>query len=194
MKYHLQVPHSDTGHLWADSYDRGLSDILELQDEVARDVTRQIAGQLAARDENRVRDGRRVAPKAYEAYLRGRVLWSQHSPSALARAVAFFEESISLDPNYAPAYAGIVDSYSVLSTTAVGAYNAAEVMPRAKFAAARAVELDSRLAEAHASLACVKLFHEWDWEAAGRLFERALKLNAATTFICSTERQMRQSS
>jgi TolB-like protein len=76
---------SDNGHLWAESYDRDLSDILELQDEVARDVTRQIAGQLAARDENRLREGRRVAPKAYEAYLRGRVQWSQRTPSAGTR-------------------------------------------------------------------------------------------------------------
>jgi TolB-like protein len=169
---------SDNGHLWADSYDRGLIDILELQDEVARDVTRQIAGHLAARDENRLRQGRQVVPKAYEAYLRGRVLWNQRSPSALARAVTFFEESISLDPDYAPAYAGIADSYSMLSTTAVGACNPAEVMPRARFAAARAVELDPLLAEAHTSLACVKLFHEWDWTAAGNFFDRALKLNS----------------
>jgi len=168
---------SDSGHLWADSYDRDLSDILQLQGEVAGAVTSQIAGQLITHSQGGVH-GRRVAPQAYEAYLRGRVLWSQRSTDALRRAVTFFGQSISLDSSYAPAYAGLADSYSLMASMAHGACKPAELMPKAKDAASRALELDSRLAEANASLALIELFYEWDWPRAATLFERALKLNA----------------
>ena len=171
---------SDSGHLWADSYDRDLSDILQLQDEVAGAVTTQIAGQLVTHNQNGLQHGRRVAPKAYEAYLRGRVFWGQRNPIALGRAVTFFQESISFDSSYAPAYAGLADSYSALASMALGAFSPSEVMPKAKTAAVRAVELDSGLAEANASLALVELFYEWNWERAASLFERALKLNAGS--------------
>jgi TolB-like protein/Tfp pilus assembly protein PilF len=168
---------SDSGHLWADSYDRDLSDILQLQDEVGAAVTSQIAGQLVTRKQGGLH-GRRLAPAAYEAYLRGRVLWSQRSNSALTRAVDFFEQSISIDSSYAPAYAGLADSYTSLASMAHGEFKPSEAMPKAKTAASRALELEPRLAEANASLALIELFYGWDWPRAAALFERALKLNA----------------
>lgn len=168
----------DRGHLWADSYDHDLRDILELQAEVARDVASQIVVKLTAREEERLSNAGPIAPQAYEAYLRGRFFWSQRSSAAVGRAIGFFKRAISLHPEYASAHAGLADCYSMLSAAALGVLNPAVAMPRSRAAAERALQLDSRLAEAHASLAYVRLFYDWDWASAGRSLRQALELNA----------------
>ena len=165
---------SDHGHLWADSYDRELSDILDLQAEVAKAVTAQTSVRVSAGAVERLSHVRPVVPEAYEAYLRGRLLWNQRSATSIVRAAGLFERAISVDPNYAPAHAGLVDCYAVLSATTMGAASPAEMIPKAKAAARRALELDPQLAEAHASLGCVELFFDWDWTAAKASFDRAL--------------------
>jgi TolB-like protein/Tfp pilus assembly protein PilF len=169
----------DHGHLWADSYDHNLRDILELQAEVAKDVAAQIAVKLSAREEERLSHPRPIAPHAYEAYLRGRFFWNLRNPEAIGRAIEFFKRAISSDPNYASAHAGLADCYSMLSSTAVGALNPVVAMPRSKAAAERALQLDPRLAEAHASLAYIRLYYDWDWVSAGRSLRQALELNAS---------------
>jgi tetratricopeptide (TPR) repeat protein len=168
---------SDHGHLWADSYDRELSDILDLQAEVAKAVTEQTSVRVSAGAVERLSNIRPVVPEAYEAYLRGRLLWNQRSASSIMRAVGLFERAIAIDPGYAPAHAGLIDCYAMLSAMAMGAASPAEMIPKAKAAARRALELDPQLAEAHASLGCIELFFDWDWTAAQASFERALKLN-----------------
>jgi TolB-like protein/Tfp pilus assembly protein PilF len=169
----------DHGHLWADSYDHNLRDILELQAEVAKDVASQIAVKLSAREEERLSHVRPIALSAYEAYLRGRFFWNLRNPEAIGRAIEFFKRAISSDPNYASAHAGLADCYSMLSATALGVLNPAVAMPQSKAAAERALQLDSRLAEAHASLAYIRLFYDWDWVSAGSSLRQALKLNAS---------------
>jgi TolB-like protein/Tfp pilus assembly protein PilF len=169
----------DHGHLWADSYDHDLRDILELQAEVAKDVAAQIAVKLSAREEERLTHARPIAASAYEAYLRGRFFWNQRNPEAIGRAIEFFKRAISSDPNYACAHSGLADCYSMLSSTALGALNPALAMPRSKTAAERALQLDSRLAEAHASLAYIRLFYDWDWVSAESSLRQALELNAS---------------
>jgi TolB-like protein/Tfp pilus assembly protein PilF len=167
----------DQSHLWAESYDHSLRDILELQSEVARAVTEQIALTLSAREQERLRSSRPIAPEAYESYLRGRFFWNQRSADGLQRATDLFERAITIDAGYAPAHAGLADCYALLSTTAVGALKPAVAMPKAEAAANRALELDPRLAEAHTSLAYAQLFFDWDWSSAEASFRRALDFN-----------------
>lgn len=167
----------DQSHLWAESYDHSLRDILELQSEVARSVTEQIALTLSAREQERLRSARPIAPEAYESYLRGRFFWNQRSADGLQRAAELFERAIKIDAGYAPAHAGLADCYALLSTIAVGALKPAVAMPKAEAAANRALELDPRLAEAHASLAYAQLFFDWDWNSAETSFRRAFECN-----------------
>jgi TolB-like protein len=177
----------DQSHLWAESYDHSLRDILELQSEVARAVTEQIALTLSAREEERLRSSRPIAPEAYESYLRGRFFWNQRSADGLQRATELFERAITIDAGYAPAHAGLADCYALLSTTAVGALKPAVAMPKAEAAANRALELDPRLGEAHASLAYAQLFFDWDWSSAEASFRLALEFNPsyATAHHCT---------
>jgi TolB-like protein/Tfp pilus assembly protein PilF len=167
----------DQSHLWAESYDHSLRDILELQSEVARAVTEQIALTLSSREQERLRSARPIAPEAYESYLRGRFLWNQRSADGLQRATELFERAITIDAGYAPAHAGLADCYALLSTFAVGALKPAVAMPKAEAAAKRALELDPRLGEAHASLAYAQLFFDWDWSSAEASFRCALEFN-----------------
>ena len=167
----------DQSHLWAESYDHSLRDILELQSEVARAVTEEIALTLSAREQERLRSARPIAPEAYESYLRGRFFWNQRSADGLQRATELFERAITIDAGYAPAHAGLADCYALLSTIAVGALKPALAMPKAEAAANRALELDPRLAEAHASLAYAQLFFDWDWNRAETSFRRAFEFN-----------------
>ena len=167
----------DQSHLWAESYDHSLRDILELQSEVARAVTEQIALTLSAREQERLRSARPIAPEAYESYLRGRFFWNQRSADGLQRATELFERAIAIDAGYAPAHAGLADCYALLSTFAVGALKPAVAMPKAEAAANRALELDPRLAEAHTSLAYAQLFFDWNWNSAEASLRRALEFN-----------------
>ena len=130
---------SDHGHLWAESYDRELSDILDLQAEVAKAVTQQTSVRVSAGAVERLSNVRPVVPDAYEAYLRGRLLWNQRSASSIMRAVGLFERAIAIDPDYAPAHAGLIDCYAMLSAMAMGADSQAERIPKAKNAGRRAV-------------------------------------------------------
>jgi tetratricopeptide (TPR) repeat protein len=132
---------------------------------------------LSAREQERLRSARPIAPEAYESYLRGRFFWNQRSADGLQRATELFERAITIDAGYAPAHAGLADCYALLSTIAVGALKPALAMPKAEAAANRALELDPRLAEAHASLAYAQLFFDWDWNRAETSFRRALEFN-----------------
>ena len=117
----------------------------------------------------------RVSPEAEELYLKGRYYWTKRTPADLTKAVDFFTQSIVRDPNYAPAYVGLADCYNLLRE--FSAMPAAEAFPRASAAARKAVELDDSSAEAHASLAFVMFYWNWDITGAEREFRRAIKLN-----------------
>ncbi|HXJ44903.1 MAG TPA: winged helix-turn-helix domain-containing protein, partial [Bryobacteraceae bacterium] len=169
-------------HLWAEAYEGDLRNILVLQDEVAQDIAREVKATLNPQEQIRLTSGRPVDAQAHEAYLRG--LYELHGMTAEAsdalksqsieKAIGYFQQAITYDHDDARAYSGLADAYSSLSTQ----YRAPlEVMPKAKAAAVKAIELDDTLAEAHASLGYVELFFDWDWSRAESEFRKALELN-----------------
>jgi TolB-like protein/Flp pilus assembly protein TadD len=163
----------DDRHLWAQHYDRDLRNILALQSEVARAVANEIAIQLAPDEQDRLSRVRKVRPETHEAYLKGRYYANRRTVEDLRRAIGYFERAAESDAEYAPAHAGLADAYWLL---AVYGARPREVMPSAKAAALRAIELDDTLAEAHASLAAVLLWYEWDFLEAEKGFKRAIEL------------------
>jgi eukaryotic-like serine/threonine-protein kinase len=170
-----QLIHAQTDrHLWAESYDRELKDVLVLQDDVARAIANQIKVTLTPQDETRLASARSVSPEAYEAYLRGRYYWSKRTVEGIKKASDYFHQAIEKDPNYGLAYSGLADCNSGLAWH--GFISPAEALPKAKAAALKAIEIDPQSGEAHASLALV-LHHQWDWAGAEREFNRALELN-----------------
>ena len=167
-------------HLWAESYERNVSDLLALQREVAAAIADRIQATLTVRERAGLTSARRVNTEAYLAYIKGRSFWNQRTQPALEKGVSSFEQAIDADPGYAPAYAGLADCYTALG---YGSYLPPKVaFERAKAAAARAIALDPDLADPHASLGYAKLYYDWDFANANLEFQRALALspNAVT--------------
>jgi TolB-like protein/DNA-binding winged helix-turn-helix (wHTH) protein len=161
-------------HLWADTYDRDSSDTLNLQREIASQITREINITLRPPEAQQLAASGKVNPKAYELYLRGRFYWNQRTPEALFKAADYFREANDFDPAYAQAYAGLADSY--IELVGFGQVEPSEFIPKAKAAAQRALQLNDSLAEAHTALAYIDA-GEWNWLASQKEFERALALN-----------------
>jgi eukaryotic-like serine/threonine-protein kinase len=161
-------------HLWADSYERDLQDVLGLQNEVANAITQQVEGRLSQKNEARREGYRPVNTEAYEAYLKGRYFWNKRDRTSLEKSLGYFNEAIAKDPNYALAYAGLADVYVVFGPD--WAMVPGDVNEKAKAAAQKALEIDDSLAEAHTSLASI-YHNEWNWQGAEREFKRAIELN-----------------
>ncbi len=163
-------------HIWAETYERELQNVLALQSEFARAIAREVGltlppgvqADLAAAP-------RAVLPAAYEAYVRGRHAWNKRNESDLRDAVRLFQESIDADPTYAPAYAGLADSYGALGYSSYDAPE--ETFARAKAAAEKALDLDPGLAEAHASLGYALMYYDWNFTGAEAEYKRAIDLN-----------------
>jgi TolB-like protein/Flp pilus assembly protein TadD len=161
---------ADETHLWSESYDRELRDVLGVQADVARHVGRALRFELLP-EPPRVT----ASPEAQEAFLRGRFFWGMRSEEALLKALAFFEQALSLDPNFGRAYSGIADCCGLLCW--FGTQEPREAGPRAAKAARRALELDGAQSEAHASMALVFNWFDWNWKSAEDEFRRAIGLN-----------------
>jgi TolB-like protein/Tfp pilus assembly protein PilF len=165
-------------HMWADAYDRELRDVLILQNEVARTIAEQVQAKLTPEEHVRLSTAREVDPGAYELAIKGRYFWVKRTEESIHRAFAHFQQAVKQDPGYAAAYSGLADCYSSLGFSFdVGSQRPADVQPKAKAAAMKALELDDSLADAHTSLAYVKLNFDWDWPGAEREFQRSLELN-----------------
>ncbi len=164
-------------HLWAETYDRDLRDVLALQDEVARAIASEIKVKLTPQEQTRLASARQVNPEAHELYLKGRYYWNKRTPDTLKKSLEYFEQAIEKDPSYAPAYAGLADSYDMLAAGSYAVLPPKQAYPRAEAAAMKALQLDSTLAEAHTSLAWAKIFFDWDWQGAEREFTQAIELN-----------------
>jgi TolB-like protein/DNA-binding winged helix-turn-helix (wHTH) protein/tetratricopeptide (TPR) repeat protein len=160
-------------HLWANSYERNSQDILGLQNEVARGIARETGARLSSHSQPKGTG--LVSPEAYEAYLTGRQSWGTRTQAGLEKGLESFRLSIAKDPGYAPAYAGLADTFIVLGHH--GYLAPKDALPNAREAAMRALALDPDLAEAHTSLALVNHAYDWDWPAAEREFKRAIALN-----------------
>jgi TolB-like protein/DNA-binding winged helix-turn-helix (wHTH) protein/Tfp pilus assembly protein PilF len=165
----VQLIGADTDrHLWADSYERQMTDILALQDEVALGVAHAIKLELSPGAAGQPSPRKPVNTEAYEAYLKGRYFMQKRDESAL-RAKDYFQQAIQLDPAYAPAYAGLADFY-VLTLPPK------EALPKAKEYAQQALKLDSNLPDGHISLAYIYFYDDWNWPAADQEFKRAISL------------------
>jgi TolB-like protein/DNA-binding winged helix-turn-helix (wHTH) protein/tetratricopeptide (TPR) repeat protein len=166
-------------HLWAESYDRPLGDVVLLQGELAKEISRAIRIQLTPQEQTRLASTRPVNPGAYEACLKGRYFWSKRTDGTTKKAIEYFQQAIEKEPTYALAYAGLSDSYASppMSEAMQESVPPAEAFPKAKAAAIRALELDDTLAEAHASLARIKFVYDRDWAGSEAEFKRALELN-----------------
>jgi len=168
-------------HLWAQSFERSSHDVLALQDELASAIAREIHAELTPAAPSRLADAPSVRPDAYDAYLRGRYFFSRPSDENLRKAIARFEEAITLEPGFAPAYSGLSDAY-LWAGYNEGFLTASEARPRAEAAALKAIELDGASAEAHTSLANFKLWYEYDWEGCESEFRRAIELNPSYAY------------
>ncbi len=165
-------------HLWAESYEGDLSDILPLQGKVAGAIASEIRIRLTPQQQASLARARPVDPEAYQLYLKGRYHWNKRTLEGLRKAMEYFQQAVDKDPAYALAYAGLADTYVPLTNW--GWLSPREAMPKARAAALKALEIDDRLAEAHVSLGMVGLVYDWDWPTAGKHFERSLALNPAS--------------
>jgi len=161
-------------HLWAKSYERKMSDILALQSEVTRAIAKEINAKLTPQEQAHLSRARQVNPEAYQAHLKGRFFWNKRTPEGFNKAIEYFNLAISIDPGYAPAFAGLADCYNLLSDYDV--LPPKEAIPRAKAAVEKALAIDSTLAEAHASLGFALARYDWDWIGAERELQRAIEL------------------
>jgi TolB-like protein/DNA-binding winged helix-turn-helix (wHTH) protein len=167
-------------HLWADSYQGELSDVLSLQDRVARSIAREIRVTLTPEEQARLTGIQRADPDAYDAYVRGRHYASQINPEGFEKAVLNFGRAIELQPRYAPAYADLAETYCWAVATQM--IPAQEGLLKARQAAMKALEMDETLAQAHNSLAWVKYVYEWNFPDAEREFRRSLDLNPGASW------------
>jgi TolB-like protein/Tfp pilus assembly protein PilF len=168
---------SDESHLWAQTYERGLHDVLEVQGEVARAVAREIRIQLTPHEQRRL-DGentRTMNSHAHELYLRGRHFWNRRTEEGIRKSIECFEAALKHDPRYAAAYDGISDAHTMLACR--GMTPSVESFHKAKAAAREAVSLEPELGEAYASLAHVRL-HDWDWVGLENEFRQAVGLDS----------------
>jgi tetratricopeptide (TPR) repeat protein len=164
--------------LWSNHYEREISSILALQSDLARAIAGEVRAKLTPPEQALLSKARPVDPEAYEAYLRGRFEWNKTTPEGLRKARESFEESIRMDPNFAPAYAGLADAYAWSYRSPGPTLQPPHaVFPKAKSAVLKALELDDTLAEAYASLGYIKEAYDWDWEGAERAYRRAIELN-----------------
>jgi tetratricopeptide (TPR) repeat protein len=174
LRVTMQLIHGQSDrHLWAETYDRDLVDVLTLQMEIARAVAHEIRAKTAPR--GRLHTAA-VNPAAFEAYLRARYYLSQRTGPEVNKAISWYQKAIEEDPAYAPSYAGLADCYNQLGTVMIGARSPRDARKLAMAEANRALEIDPELAEAHAALAYSNLY-EWNWTSAGQGFERAIALN-----------------
>jgi len=168
---------SSDKHLWSQSYQGELRETLALQSTVARAIAEQIRINLNPQEQAAFKAVKAVNPQAYESYLKGRYFWNKRTADGLKVALAYFNEAIDEDPNYAQAYSGLADTYALLGDWQYAVMTPKEAFPKAKAAAIKALELNSALGEAHNSLAfCLDAF-DWDLDSAGKEFRQAIELN-----------------
>ena len=164
-------------HLWAETYESQMGDVLALQNRVSSAIVNEIRVNLSPQDRARLARTPAVAPEAYENYLKGRFYWNRRTDENLHRAIGYFENATKQDTQYALAYAGLSDCYAVIGAAIFGTMPAGEAAPKARQAAQRALEIDPTLAEAETSLATVKFNYDWDWAGAEQGYQHAIQLN-----------------
>jgi TolB-like protein/DNA-binding winged helix-turn-helix (wHTH) protein/tetratricopeptide (TPR) repeat protein len=169
----------DQTHVWAQDYDRDISDVLTMEREVSGSVAREIQLQLPPQQHADLVRPRATDPEAHELYLKGRFYWNKRTRDGFQKSTEYFNGAIEKDPNYAEAYAGLADSYRFLMNDLAPE----EVIPKARAAAEKALVLNPNLAEAHGSLGLIAPYYDWDWEGARQHLERAIELSPNSAIL-----------
>jgi TolB-like protein/DNA-binding winged helix-turn-helix (wHTH) protein/Flp pilus assembly protein TadD len=164
-------------HLWAETYESQIGDVLTLQNRVSSAIVDEIRINLTPDEKKRLAKNPSVSAEAYEDYLKGRYYWNKRSGEGFVKAIRYFEDATRRDPQYALAFAGLADCYGIIGATIYGSIPAAEAAPKAKAAAVRALQIDPSLAEAQTSLATAQFNYDWDWAGAAEGFRRAIQLD-----------------
>jgi TolB-like protein/DNA-binding winged helix-turn-helix (wHTH) protein len=164
-------------HVWAESYERDLRDLVALQDEVSRSIAIQIQKKIAPTAQQRLATSAAASPQAREDYLKGRYFWNLRSEAGYLKAIEYFQGAMTEDPSYAQAYAGSADAYALLGSMPNSKVPRETAMLKAKEMALTALKLDDSLTDAHTSLAFVEMHYEWKFREAEREFKRAIDLD-----------------
>jgi len=162
-------------HLWADTYDRKLTDIFAVETEIAKTVADVLQAKLTGSEQHVIAARPTANSEAHQLYLKGRFFWNKRTGDDLKKSIDYFQQAIAADPNYALAYAGVADAYVFLPGYTAGSPQ--DCYPKAKAAAKKALELDDTLAEAHTTLAIALLLYDFDFAQAIREFQHAIELN-----------------
>jgi TolB-like protein/DNA-binding winged helix-turn-helix (wHTH) protein/Tfp pilus assembly protein PilF len=165
----------DGASLWSGTFDEHFTDIFAVEDSISQQVARRLSVELSSEERNRLELHSTTNAEAHDAYFKGRYSWNKRTSKGFNKALEYFNKAIAVDPNYALAYVGVADSYTMLAD-----YDwlpPSEAATKAKAAVTRALEIDDGLAEAHASLADIRRFYDWDWAGAEREYKRAIELN-----------------
>ncbi|MDQ2938406.1 MAG: protein kinase, partial [Acidobacteriota bacterium] len=168
---------ANDSQVWGEQYHRKISDILAVQDEISQEISEKLRLQLTREQKKQLAKRYPENTEAYQLYLKGRYFWNKRTPENLQKAVTYYQQAVDVDPKYALAYAGLADCFMLLGWVEFGVSPPREVMPKAKAAALKALELDDSVAEAHTSLAFIIERFDWDWPAAEKQYKRAIKLN-----------------
>ena len=168
--------------IWSEQYNRKQADLLSLQSDIARDVSSKLRTRLSGADQKKLAKNYTASPEAYQLYLKGRFYWNKRTADGLTQAASFYNQAIEKDPTYALAYSGLAETYVLFANYSIAAPK--DIMPQAKAAALKALELDDSIAEAHAALGTYLSGYGWDQSAAERELKRAIELkpNYATAY------------
>ncbi len=166
----------DESEIWGNRYTGKSSDVLALESQIAKDVSDQLRLRLTTGEEKRAASEPTANPEAYQLYLKGRYFFNKRTGDDLKKSIDFYNQATEKDPSYALAYAGLADTYDVI-TDYVNDMPPTKAFPLAKAAASRAISLDSNLAEAHSALAFALAYYDWNWTGAEQEFRRAIELN-----------------
>jgi serine/threonine protein kinase/Tfp pilus assembly protein PilF len=165
----------EVSQLWGQQYDRRFSEILAVQDDIAKQVSEKLHLRPSGEEQKRLAKRSTDNTEAYQLYLKGRYYWNRRTADLLVRANEYFRQAIEEDPSYGLAYAGLAQSYGLFPYYGVEPPGAS--CPKAKAAAMKALDIDEKLADAHVALEWTKLYCDWDWPGADREFNRAMEIN-----------------
>jgi serine/threonine protein kinase/tetratricopeptide (TPR) repeat protein len=165
----------DSSRIWGNQYKKKVSEVFDFQKEISNSIAENLRLKLTGEELKRIGKRYTESPEAYQAYVRGRFFWNKRTEEGLKTAIGYFEQAVEKDPNYALAYAGLADAYCILPQ--YSSFPQKEAFEKATPAAAKALELDDTIAEAHTAFANIHVFWDWDWEGARKEFQRAIELN-----------------
>jgi TolB-like protein/Tfp pilus assembly protein PilF len=179
VRVNVQLIHAQSdSHLWAETYDRRLTDIFQVESEIAKRIADTLEAKLTGDEQHALSSRPTENPEAHQFYLKGRFYWNKRTDEGVRKGIEYFQQAIEKDPTYALAYTGIADCYSLEGLHIdVGSLSPSEAIPKAKAAAMKALEMDDTLAEAHTSLAFIRLNYDWDFPGAEREFKQGIELN-----------------